>query len=144
MVQSNTNYKLRIDVRKQFKIFNVGDIISLACSTDPFQILKKLTCHVYVIDIDISSIFNIEYLVDYKAFDFNPSNFFIDEPSPEPIFQRPSIPLIPNILPNIVDQIDKILNDESIMTCKHLVRWKGRAPTDPNRLKSDEITSITD
>jgi len=40
---------------------------------------------VYVIDFSISFIFNIEDLVDYKAFDFNPSNFFIDEPSHEPI-----------------------------------------------------------
>ena len=29
-----------------------------------------------------------------------------------------------------MDQIDKILDDEVIMTSRYLVRWKGRAPTD--------------
>jgi len=43
--------------------------------------------------------------VDYKGFDFNPNYFFIDEPSLEPIFERPSIPPIPNILPITTDQM---------------------------------------
>ena len=38
------------------------------------------------------------------------------------LFLRPSIPLIPNILPTLVDQFDKILDDEIIMTCKYLIR----------------------
>ena len=143
IAQNNANYEIRIDIRKLFKTFNVGDVILLNCSTDLFQILKKLNC-IYVINFDISSIFNIEDLVDYKCFDFNPNNFFIDEPSPEPIFERPSIPPISNILLNTVDRIDKILDDEIIMICKYLVRRKGSAPIDFNRLKKDEITSITD
>jgi len=106
--------------------------------------LKKLNCHVYVIDFDISSIFNIEDLVDYKGFDFNSTNFLIDEPSRKPIFERSSIPPISNIMTTTVDQIDKILDDEIIMICKYLVRRKGRAQTDSNRLKQDEITSIID
>ena len=69
-------------------------------------------------------VLNIEDLMDYKCFDFNPSNFFIDESSPEPIFERPSIPPISNILTTTVDQIDKILDDEIIMTCKYLIQWK--------------------
>ena len=80
----------------------------------------------------------------YKDFDFNPNNFLIHEPSHEPIFERSSIPPIPSMLTTIVDQIDKILNDEIIMICKYLVRWKGRAPTNSNKLKQDEITFITD
>ena len=80
----------------------------------------------------------------YKDFDFNPNNFLIHEPSHEPIFERFSIPPIPSMLTITVDQNDKILNDEIIMICKYLVRWKGRAPTDSNRLKQDEITFITD
>jgi len=75
IAQNNANYEIRIDIRKLFKTFNV-DVILLACSSDPFQILRKLNCHVYVIDFGISSIFNIEYLVDHKGFDFNPRNFF--------------------------------------------------------------------
>ena len=121
IAQHNANYEMRIDVRKLFKTFNVGDVILLACSTDPLQILKKPNYQVCVIDFDISSIFNIEDLVDYKSFNFNPSNFLIDESSHEPIF-RLSIPPILNILPNAMDQIDKILDDEIIMICKFLVQ----------------------
>jgi len=54
IAQNNANYDIRIDIRKLFKTFNIGDVILLACSTDPFQILKKLNCHVYVIDFGIS------------------------------------------------------------------------------------------
>jgi len=64
----------RIDIRKLFKIFNVGDVILLACSTDSLQILRKLNCHVYIIDFGISSTFNIENLVDYKGPNSNPNN----------------------------------------------------------------------
>ena len=91
IAQNNANYEIRIDIKKLFKTFNVCDIILLACSTDSLQILRKLNCHIYVIDFGISSIFNIEDLVDYKGFDFNHSNFLIDEPSHEPIFERYSI-----------------------------------------------------
>jgi len=59
--------------------------------------------------------------VDYKCIDFNPNNFFIDKPSYEPIFKRRSLPLISNILHNLVDQIEKNLDDEVIMTRKYLV-----------------------
>ena len=37
----------------------------------------------------ISSIFNIEDLVNYKGLDFNHSNPLDDEPSPEPISETP-------------------------------------------------------
>jgi len=68
IVQNNTNYEIRIDIRKLFKTFSIGDLILLVCSTDSFQILKKLNCHVYDINFGISSIFNIEDLLDYKRF----------------------------------------------------------------------------
>jgi len=95
LVQNNVHYKIRIDNRKLFKTFTVGYVVLHAFSTDPFQILKKLNCNAYVIylskDFSISSAFNIENLVDYKGIDFNPSNFFIDEPSYKPIFERSSL-----------------------------------------------------
>ena len=109
-----------------FKTFNISDVVLHAYNTDPFQILKKLKCHAYVInllkDFYISSIFNIEDIVDYKCLDFNPSNFFIDEPSHGLIFEKLFIPSIQNILSNTVNQIDEILDDEVIMTSKYLVR----------------------
>jgi len=46
ITQNNTNYKLRIDVRKWFKTFNVGNDLH-ACSTGLLQILKKLQCLYY-------------------------------------------------------------------------------------------------
>ena len=68
MIQSNANYKLRIDNTKWFKILNVSDVVLHACSTDPFQVVKKLNDNAYVVDIlqdfGISSTFIIEDLVD--------------------------------------------------------------------------------
>jgi len=122
IAQNNPNYEIWIDNRKLFKIFIIGDVILLVCSTDLFQILKKQNCNVYVIDFGISFIFNIEDLMDYKDFDFNPNNFLIDEPSHELIFERPSLPLISNSLSNTVNQIDKILDDEIIVARKYLVQ----------------------
>ena len=63
--------------------------------------------------------------MDYKGPDFNPNNPFDDEF--EPISDRHSLPPLPNILPNTVNQIDKIVNDEIITTKdggtrKYLVR----------------------
>ena len=81
IAQNSTNYEIRIDIKKLFKTFNVGDVILLVCSTMQFQNLKKLNYNVYVINFDIRFIFNIEDLVDFKNFNFNPSKFFIDEPS---------------------------------------------------------------
>jgi len=105
-----------------------------ACGTDSFQVLKKLNDGAYVIDLpqdfDISSTFNIEDPMDYECSDLNPSNLLDDEPSPELISETPSLSPLPNILPNIMDQIDKNLNDEVITTSRYLVRWKERAPTD--------------
>jgi len=36
MIQSNADFKLRINNRKRLKIFNVGDVVLHACITDPF------------------------------------------------------------------------------------------------------------
>jgi len=36
IAQNNANYEIRIDIKKLFKTFNFGDVILLACSTDPF------------------------------------------------------------------------------------------------------------
>ena len=64
---------------------------------------------------------------------------------------------ISNILPTTVDQIDKILDDEVIITRKYLVRWNWKAQNNdswkdqstlqhinPNRLKKGEITPTAD
>jgi len=122
IVQSNTNYKLRADIRKRLKTFNVGDYVMVkirpewllsgtvkklyVCSPDPFQILKKLNDNAYAIDLPqdfgISFIFKIEDLVYYKGTDFNSDNPLDDKPSLEPISERHSLPLLSNILSNTI------------------------------------------
>ena len=82
--------------------------------------MKKLTDNAYVIDISkdfgISSTFNIEDLLNYKSSDFNPNNLLVDKPSPKPIYESPSLPPFPDMLPNIADKVDKILDNEIITT----------------------------
>ena len=134
MAQNNANYKLWIDVRKQFKAFNVGDDLH-ACSTGPFQILKKPCDNAYAIDLfksfGIGSTFNIGDLVDYKGLYFNPRSSLVDKTSHEPISERPSLLPFSNILPNTTHQVDNILDDEVITTKeggtrKYLVWWKEK------------------
>ena len=118
-------------VRIRPERFPPGNIKKLyARSADPFQILKKLNDNAYIVDLPqdfgISSTFNIEDLVDYKCPDFNPNNSLDDEPSLEPICGRHFLPPLSNILPNTVDQIDKIITTKDGGTRKYLVRWKKK------------------
>jgi len=77
------------------------------------------------IHVDISSTFNVEYLVDYKSLDVIP---LINEPSHEPIFESPFLPPLSDILSYITCQVDKFLNDKIITTQdneiqKYLICW---------------------
>ena len=81
---SNTNYKLRADIRKKIKTFNVGNYVMVriylkwfpsktvkklyVLSVGSFKILNKLNDNIYVIDLpkdfDFSYTFNVKDLVD--------------------------------------------------------------------------------
>ena len=106
--QSNLDYKLRADVRKGFKTFNIGDFVMVqicpkqfspeaikklhACSVGVFKILTKLNDNAYIIylpeDFGISLTCNIEILVDYKGPNFNPSDSLVDDLTLEPFSER--------------------------------------------------------
>jgi len=134
--QSNLDYKLKADVRKKFKTFNVSNLVMIwihperflpgnvkklhARSAGPFKILMNLNDNVYVIDFsedfEINHTFNIEDLVEYKGPNFNPSNPLVDESTPEPFFERSPLLSLLDINPNTTEKIDKILDDEIIST----------------------------
>ena len=107
--QSNFNYKLRADVRRKFKTFDIGDLVMVrirperfppgtvkklhARSAGPFKILTKLNDNVDLPeDFEINPTFNIEDLVEYKGPNFNPNNSLVDEPTLEPFSEGPHIP----------------------------------------------------
>ena len=119
-IKQNVNYKLGADIRKKFKIFNVGDYVMVqirlkrfppetvkklhACNAGPFKILNKLNNNSYVIDLaDISYIFNVKNLVDYKGLDFNPNNSLVDKPSSELFSESPSLPPLQDTYPNTTE-----------------------------------------
>jgi len=85
--------------------------------------------------------------VDYKGSNFNHNNQLDDEPSLELISERHSLPPLSNILSNTVYQIDKIADDEIITTkdsgtCKYLVRWKEKPPTNDLWIYQSELQKI--
>ena len=88
-----------------------------ARSAGPFKILKKINSNAYVVDLlpDFSIIpsFNIEDLIAYKGPNFSPDNHLLDEPSHEPISERPLLPPLPQIhLTHMAEQIDEIIDDQ--------------------------------
>jgi len=88
--QKNFDYKLRANVRRKFKTFDIGDLVMVrirperfppgtvkklhARSAGPFKILTKLNDNVYVIDFPedfrINPTFNIEDLVEIQGSKF--------------------------------------------------------------------------
>jgi len=141
--QSNFDYKLRADVRRKYKTFNIGDLVMVrirpewfppgtvkkwhARSAGQLKILTKLNDNAYVIDLPedfrINPTFNIEDLVEYKGPNFNPNNPLDDEPTPEPFSEGPLLPPLPDISPNTTENIDKILDDEIISKRDVETRW---------------------
>jgi len=60
------------------------------------QKIDKINSDAYVVDLlsdfDISLSFNIEDLIAYKGPNFFPDNPLLDEPSHEPLSERPLLP----------------------------------------------------
>jgi len=75
-------------------------------------VIKRIDDNAYVLNLPegfgISLIFNVENLVGYKAFDFNPSNPVLDEPTRDLILEGPFLSPLSNLSPYVAEQIDKI------------------------------------
>jgi len=108
----------------------------------------KLNDNIYdvdlFIDFGISSTFNIDYLVDYKSLDVIP---FVNEPSPEPIFENPFLSTLSDVLPDTTCQDDKFLDDKIITTqdsgiWKYLICWKEKVSIDDTWLDQSELPKI--
>jgi len=102
---------------------------------DLSKIFRKINSNAYIVDLSsdfgISPSVNIEDLVTYKGSIFSPDKLLLNKPSPEPTFERPSLPPLSQRKSNhTTEQINKIINDQIVSTRdggyqKFLVRWKG-------------------
>jgi len=64
--------------------------------------------------------------MNYKSLDFNPNNSLVDEPEPKPVFKSLTLHSLPDVLPNIAEQVDNIIDNEIIVindgrTCRYLI-----------------------
>ena len=79
--------------------------------------MNKLNCNIYVInllrDYDISCIFNVNDLVDYKNFDCSP---LIVKPSLKSFYERPPLTPLTNTHLITLEKVDKVLENETITT----------------------------
>ena len=67
---SNEEYKLVADVHHRFKEFNVGEYVMVRIR--PERIPKTFSKNLYARTMDISHVFNVEYLLPYQG-TFEPS-----------------------------------------------------------------------
>ena len=96
----------------------------------------------YVIDLPsdfgISSTFNISDFVVYKGHPFNPDNPLVnlDEPTPEPLFERHHLPHYLLQLSHLQQNKSISIKDDHIISTQdggctqYLMRWKGRPESD--------------
>ena len=165
--QSNAAYKVRADLHRKVKRFEVGDYVIVRIRSErfppgtvkklhargagPFEVIKRINDNAYVLDLPegfgISPIFNIEDLVAYKGPDFNPNNPLLDEPTQDLTSEGPSLPPLPNIPPYAAEQIDKIIEDEIISTTdggtrRYLVHWKGKPKSDDTWLDREDVQRL--
>jgi len=107
--QNNFNYKLKADVRRKLKTFDIGDLVMVRIRSEwfppgtvkklqtsnagPFKILMKLNDNAYVNDLlenfRINPTFNIEDLLEYKGLNFNPSISLVNKPTTVPFLRDP-------------------------------------------------------
>ena len=124
-----------------------------ARSAGPFKILKKINSNAYVVDLlpnfGISPSFNIEDLIAYKEPQIFPLIILLlDEPSHEPIPERPLLRPLPQIHHTyMTEQIDEIIDDQIVSTKnggyhRFLIRWKGLPDSDNTMINREELQRL--
>ena len=84
-------------------------------------------------------------MIAYKGQKISPDNPLLDEPSHEPISERPLLPPFRQIHPTyMTEQIDEIIDDQIVSTRdggyhRFLVRWKGLPDSDNTWINREEL-----
>jgi hypothetical protein len=157
LVIAAATYKLHADIHRRNVVFEVGDFVLVRlrpkrfprgafhklhhCWAGPFQVLKRLGPNAYHLalpnSLSINPVFNIEDLTAYPG---NP-----EEPLALASDTGPLSILLALAPPR--DQIDAILDDQLVSTCrggyqKFLVRWKNRPSSDNSWIKTEEVQRL--
>ncbi|KAI9196904.1 hypothetical protein LWI28_027985 [Acer negundo] len=160
---SNDNNKLVVDVHRKPLEFGEGDFVMVricparfpphsvkklhARAIGPFRVLKRLGSNAYLLDLladlTISSVFNVSDLYPYRG-TFEPPVLSSD------VYTGPSsssLPCIPPVATNHVDQVEQILDDRLVTSiqggCRQfLVRWHGRSSAEDTWISEPEVRGL--
>ncbi|KAI9175130.1 hypothetical protein LWI28_027810 [Acer negundo] len=160
---SNDNYKLTDDVHRRPLEFGEDDFVMVhicparfpqhsvkklhALTIGPFRVLKRLGSNAYLLDLladlTISPVFNVSDLYLYRGM-FEP-NVLSSDVSGGP--SSSSLPCIPPVAANHVNQVEQILNDRLVTSiqggCRQfLVRWHGRSSAEDTWISEPEVRGL--